>query len=45
MADSKKEVKKIGLIKALEKKYGKDETGRIVKIIKDKGTKGLSKKK
>lgn len=38
---SKKAMKKKGLIKALEKKYGKGKEGRLSEIIREKGSKGL----
>lgn len=41
----KKEMKKMGLIKALEKKYGKNKKGRITDILEKKGAKGLPKRK
>lgn len=37
-------MKKMGLIKALEKKYGKGKKGRVSEIIKQKGSKGLPKR-
>lgn len=40
-----KKLKKMGLIKALKKKYGNDKKGRISEILKEKGSKGLPKRK
>lgn len=38
-------MKKMGLIKALKKKYGASKEGTIPDILKKKGSKGLSKRK
>lgn len=40
-----KEMKKFGLIKGLQKKYGKDKKGRIVETLKSSGAKGLPQRK
>lgn len=40
----KKEMKKRGLIKALEKKYGSSKEGRVTDILEKQGSKGLPKR-